>query len=129
MRAMAAASVWGRSRTAPAAWATGIGGTATTDRWAGHDRPLQDLDRQGRADVFRFQERVHAFGAAFAAEAGFLVSAEWRLGDRRKRVVDTDDPVFEALGDAPRAREVVGVEIGGEPERSSVRTVEHLGLV
>jgi hypothetical protein len=57
------------------------------------------------AEVFDFEESLDAVFRTFAADAALLHAAERRDLGRDDAFVDTDDAVFEGLGDAPDAAE------------------------
>src|SRR5690606_2623340 len=68
------------------------------------------------SNQLRFQERLHAVFAAFAADAALLPAAERPLRlAARIRVVDANHAVFERLRDAPARAKIARVHIGGEP--------------
>src|SRR5205085_3441970 len=78
------------------------------------------------AEVFDLEELLDAVFGTLAADTAFLHAAERRDLGRDDALVDSDDAVFESLGDAPDAADVAAVEIGGEAEFGVVRHLDRL---
>src|SRR6476660_10143980 len=72
-------------------------------------RPAPALLRQ--RDVFDVEILVDALEAAFAAEAGFLDTAERRRRVGDHAAVDADHPRLDSFGHAQRAVERRGVDV------------------
>src|ERR1700761_6574183 len=78
------------------------------------------------AEIFDLEIILDAVFRALAAETAFLHAAEWRDLSRDDAFVDTDNAVFERLGDAPDAPDIAAVEIGGEAEFGVVGHADRL---
>jgi hypothetical protein len=89
---------------------------------------LLGLRNSAEAEVFDFQVFVHAVLGAFAAQAGFFYPAERRDFGGDEASVDADDAVFEGFGDAPDARQILPIKIGGETEFGGVGERDGFGF-
>src|SRR5688572_24311792 len=68
------------------------------------------------AHVLEFGELQQPVAAALAADAAFLHASKRRDFSGDESGVETDDAVFEGLGDPPGTRQVPGVHVGGQAE-------------
>src|SRR4051812_1829 len=68
------------------------------------------------AQVLDLQEFLDAVLRTFAPQAALLDAAERRHFVRDQAAVDADHARFDARADAPDARRVLAVQVGGEAE-------------
>src|ERR1044072_1555576 len=83
----------------------GVGLALSCVQWVITGRGSQS----GDADVHRLQAFVDSFGAALAADAGVLHSAEGRSGIGDHTRIEAQHPRFQPLGEAQRASHVACV--------------------
>src|SRR5579859_120423 len=74
-----------------------------------------------KAEIFDFNEFIHAVLGAFAAQAGFLYTAERRNLRGNDSGVDADDAVFKRLGDTPYAGDIAPIKVSGQAKFRVVR--------
>src|SRR6187401_431815 len=74
------------------------------------------LSDTAHANIFDLREFEDAVLRAFPTDSTLLDAAERRDLGGDESGVESDDAVFERLGDAPGAREIACVHVRGEPE-------------
>src|ERR1700753_2252513 len=91
-------------------------------------RPSKRSAHAADADVLEFRVVEDAVLRAFAAAARLLDAAERRHLGGDDAGVEAHDAVLERLGNAPAARQIARVQVGGESELGVVGHADGLRL-